>query len=129
MHTFFLANISRNFLDESRSARIFFFFLIDALDNVHIKIYKQFYRTFFHTPRLFWWSPFFPKRESVWYDGSDDEKDEWNYKLGDIVTLPLNINKPRLFHQVEITNLKEADKITDKIKNLKKIKGGWFGFP
>lgn len=101
---------------------------VDGLDNVYLRIDKLFAKTFFHKPRLFWWNPFFPKREVVWYDFRDKPQ-EWNYKRGDIIDFPLKTKKWGLTHEVRESNKEEANKHTKKINKLCKIKGGWFGFP
>lgn len=92
---------------------------IDCLDNVYVKIKYRFYKTFFNTPRFFTWNPFFQKRKVVWYDGRDDPKD-WNFELGD--TLQFSPSK------INLSSEEIPLKFLERINDLEKIKGGWFGF-
>ena len=101
---------------------------VDELGNLHLKIKKLFHKTFFHEPRLFWWNPFFPKKEVVWYDCREKD-DDWNYHPNDIITFQLKYSDWRLAHEISLSDDKECEELKKKIDDLEKIKGGWFGFP
>ncbi len=101
---------------------------VDDFGNIYLKINRIFGRTFFHHPRLFWWNPFFAKRESVWCDERDDP-DDWNYKKGDIIDFPLKVEDWRIHHDIKEVEFEEEAKLLRKLHKLDSIKGGWYGFP
>lgn len=101
---------------------------VDEFDNIYLKIDWAFSKTFFHTPRLFSWNPFFAKREVLWVDDRDNP-DDWNYKRGDIIDFKLEYTDWRVHHQIKETTPEELEKYLKVLEDLELIKGGWFGFP
>ena len=100
----------------------------DDYGNIKIKVTHRFCRTFVHYPRWFHWNPFFQKRVVMWYDQRDNVED-WNVKIGEVLTTPKKSDDWRLGISIEESTMAKAINLTREIDNALKIKGAWFGFP